>query len=129
EKARALLAYLAIESRPVHPRERLADLLWPELSSDASSANLRKTLFRLQRALDSFSPGLSTTVLAVRRHEVACHPDAVESDVRELEGLIATWRAHAHHCHATCDDCLMTLETAARCYAGELLEGIRVGDS
>ena len=40
-KARALLAYLAVETGRPHQRDALATLLWPDLPDDAARHNLR----------------------------------------------------------------------------------------
>lgn len=50
DKVRALLAYLVME--PVeHSRERLAELLWPDMEADKARGNLRRCLFDLRRVL------------------------------------------------------------------------------
>jgi DNA-binding SARP family transcriptional activator len=36
QKARALLAYLAVEADRAHPREKLAGMLWPEWSDQVA---------------------------------------------------------------------------------------------
>ena len=45
DKARALLAYLVVESDRPHRRETLAALLWPDRPDAAARANLRQALF------------------------------------------------------------------------------------
>jgi DNA-binding SARP family transcriptional activator/tetratricopeptide (TPR) repeat protein/energy-coupling factor transporter ATP-binding protein EcfA2 len=52
DKARALLAYLAVEAGRPHRRESLAALLWPERPEALARANLRQALARIRRALD-----------------------------------------------------------------------------
>ena len=47
-KARALLAYLAVEHDQAHRRERLAGLLWPDYPESAARANLRAAAEELQ---------------------------------------------------------------------------------
>ncbi|MBN2393620.1 MAG: alpha/beta hydrolase, partial [Anaerolineae bacterium] len=47
-KARALLAYLAVESGRPHPREMLAALLWPEEPEAVTHSNFRHTLSALR---------------------------------------------------------------------------------
>jgi DNA-binding SARP family transcriptional activator len=49
-KAIALLAYLAIEGGS-HGRESLAAFLWPEYEPSRAYANLRRTLWALNKAL------------------------------------------------------------------------------
>ncbi len=50
-KAIALLALLAVECDVMHPRERLANVLWPERSRTAALTNLRQVLSNLQQVL------------------------------------------------------------------------------
>lgn len=50
-KARALLVYLALENRPV-PRERLADLLWPDRGEREARQSLRQAVATLRRLFD-----------------------------------------------------------------------------
>ncbi|HSJ54225.1 MAG TPA: winged helix-turn-helix domain-containing protein, partial [Anaerolineae bacterium] len=51
DKVRALLAYLAVESRRAHRRETLATLLWPDQPADVARHSLRQALSLLRRAL------------------------------------------------------------------------------
>jgi len=50
-KARALLAYLAVEADRPHHRDTLAALLWPELPDEAARHNLRQALANLRTAI------------------------------------------------------------------------------
>ena len=51
DKARALLAYLAIEADRPHRREKLAGLFWPEQTDKRARANLSQVLFSLRKAI------------------------------------------------------------------------------
>ena len=51
DKARALLAYLALESGRAHRREALVGLLWPDSAEDSARRNLRQTLYSLRQAI------------------------------------------------------------------------------
>lgn len=51
-KAEELLAYLLLNRDRPHSRERLADILWGEISQDQANNYLRKALWQLQIALD-----------------------------------------------------------------------------
>src|SRR4051794_8572882 len=51
EKARALLAYLAVEAERSHTRASLAGLFWPEMAEDLALRNLSQTLIRLREAI------------------------------------------------------------------------------
>ncbi len=54
--AQRLVAYLAVQQRPVH-RPHVAAELWPETTTARANANLRSALWRVQRAC----PGLLDT--------------------------------------------------------------------
>jgi DNA-binding SARP family transcriptional activator len=51
EKTQALLAYLVLHPRLPQPREKLADLFYPEAPFERVRRNLSDTLYRLQKAL------------------------------------------------------------------------------
>ena len=51
DKARGLLAYLAVEAGQAHRREKLAGLLWPEQPEKAARDSLRNALATLRRAI------------------------------------------------------------------------------
>lgn len=51
-KVRALMAHLALAERRTVDRERLLDLLWPELDHDAGLRNLNTTVYNLRRSLE-----------------------------------------------------------------------------
>jgi DNA-binding SARP family transcriptional activator len=51
-KAEELLAYLLLNRDRAHSRERLADILWREISQDQANNYLRKSLWQLQILLD-----------------------------------------------------------------------------
>ena len=61
-KARAMLAYLALESAPL-PRERVAAMFWSEAPERHARNSLRQTLFELREALSLHN----CNVLGVRR--------------------------------------------------------------
>jgi len=58
DKTRALLAYLALESgEGPHRREKLADLLWPDVPAETARGNLRRTLHDLRKTLTAGGAG------------------------------------------------------------------------
>ena len=64
DKARALLAYLTVETGRPHRREKLAGLLWPERPERAARANLRRVLANLRQIIsdrEAVPPFLSIT--------------------------------------------------------------------
>ena len=52
DKVRALMAYLAVEAKRPHRRERLAAMLWPEQPPETARHSLRQALSTLRRAID-----------------------------------------------------------------------------
>src|SRR5919202_3963681 len=92
DKARALLAYLAVEGDRPHARSSLATLLWPNVLDDAAMGNLRKTLHRLQAAL---APA-GAAVLLVDRQAIALNRAACVTDVTTFRDLLADTEVHRH---------------------------------
>ncbi len=123
DKARALLAYLAVERTGPHRRERLATLLWGEASEQAARASLRTTLLNLRQAL----AGLHPPLLVITRHTV--HLAATDDcwvDAAEFGALLDACDAHPHRALADCPDCVPRLEQAVALYRGDFLAGLLV---
>lgn len=84
-KVQALLAYLALEQRQPHSRDRLSAFLWPDLPESAARNNLRQTLFVLRQNLGS----LAGTLLLTSTRTVQWNGQAaVTVDVVEFEQRI-----------------------------------------
>ena len=83
-KARALLAYLALDRSPTHSRATLATLLWSDASEGDARNNLRQVLFRTRRAL-----GRASRVLSIDGDAAGLDLAAVDSDVATLRDLVA----------------------------------------
>ncbi len=111
-KAHALLAYLALPPGHPHPRDKLAALLWGELSEAEARASLRQALFTLRKALP---PGFPPALL-VDGATVALDPAAVDVDVRRFERLVAKGTPAA-------------LAQTAGLYQGDLLAGLVLKDA
>src|SRR5688500_7744696 len=87
QKVASLLAYLALHSDRVHPREQLADLLWPDADVDSGRHNLRQALLSLRRLLEP--PGTPpNTVLVADRTSVRLEPSAIEVDSARFTDLL-----------------------------------------
>ena len=82
-KTALLLAYLALHPGRFHPREALAEMLWPDVPQEAQRHNLRLTLSRLRTV---FSPD---TLIEADRLTVRLNPAAFTTDVREFEQAVA----------------------------------------
>src|SRR5687768_4695513 len=75
-KAVSLLAYLAYYRDRMHPREVLAEMLWPDEDPMATRDRLRQALAALRRLLepDGVSP---RSVLQADRSEVGLSPEMI----------------------------------------------------
>ena len=117
QKAVALLAYLGL--RPgLHPRERIIDMLWPDLDLAAGRDNLSTTLGSLRRQLEPV--GVRKGAVLVANHaSVGLNGEVVSTDVADFERLIN--RA----ANAPDDQTRMALLTqAVELYRGDLLPGV-----
>ena len=107
QKARALLAYLAVSAGQRHARDKLAALLWSDRDGGQARANLRKALSRLREAL----PAAARRCVELDVDGVALLAAAVEVDVARFEALAA-------------EGTPPSLERAIGLYRGPLLEGL-----
>ena len=119
QKARALLAYLAVEARP-HERDHLAGLLWPEWPDPVARTYLRQALTNLRRLLDRDPE--RPPLLLTDNHTVQINPMAgLWLDTAVLTEALSDRTA----CAAGDDrpDLIARLEEAAALYRGEFLQG------
>jgi len=110
-KSQALLAFLALPPGRLHPREKLASLLWGGMREPQARGGLRQSLFTLRRVV-----GVDPSVLQIDGQSVALNPTAVDVDVVEFERQVAEGTPAA-------------LERAAALYRGELLEGLALQEA
>jgi predicted ATPase/DNA-binding SARP family transcriptional activator len=116
-KARALLAYLAIESGRPHPRETLAALLWPEEPEAVAHNNFRHTLSALRKAVGDRDEAENPMLLVTRETvQLNCTGDCW-FDVRAFQEGITTANPASQ------------LAEAVALYRGDFLEGFYVKDS
>ena len=114
DKARGLLAFLAVEHDCAHSRAALAEFLWPGYSEHAAAANLRRVLANLRTVLDDRDapiPHLRITRTTVR-FELASDAfvDAVRlRDLLKTPASALVWTDH--------------MEEAIALYRGPFLEG------
>src|SRR5215212_8030402 len=71
-KARALLAYLAVEADRGHHRDALVGLLWPDLPDTAARTNLRVALANLREAIGDATAAPS--FLLITRDTIQLNP-------------------------------------------------------
>lgn len=107
-KSRALLAYLAVEARPV-PRRRLIALLWPDHTEQTARHNLRTALHSLRQTLGD--------ALVADEETLALDP-AVDVDLHRLRAVIRNPNATT-----------AALADALDLYQGELLADFDTPDT
>jgi DNA-binding SARP family transcriptional activator len=134
DKAKALLAFLAVEGSHPHPREYLAGMLWPDLSNEAALHNLRLTILRLRAALTEASQtrqkDTALPLLLCDRKTMQFNPDLHEIvDVNQFEAITSAVDAHVHPSLFECEDCIHKLEQAMDLYQGSLLVEFSLKDS
>lgn len=124
----ALLARLVIEGTP-QPRDKLAGLLWPDLSQAKANNNLRVTLSRLRNRLEEASPQTTACLLADRLHAQWNATAGVWVDVIEFRRRLQQTAQHTHPARAACPACHALLAQAVDLYQGDLLDGLALDNS
>lgn len=107
KKAQALLAYLVLESRQPHTRDKITALLWPGATGAQARHRLRQALVELRRV---FSRARSRTLI-IEGDTIELDRSALDVDVVEFERAVAEGGPTA-------------LERAVALHRGELLEGL-----
>lgn len=125
DKARALLAYLALSPGRPQRRELLCALLWPDLSQSDARHNLSQVLSSLRSLLGDRDA--ATPFLLANRQSVQVNPDAVfEVDTLAFARLLEQSRSHQHARPRQCPDCAGRLREAMALYQGDFLPGLSV---
>lgn len=122
EKIHALVAYLALESNRPHPRDALAELLWPDRPPGTARQNLRQALSRLNRPLAA--AGMDAPLLMTTQQTIAFNVEAVQIDVVRFVALFDDTRRHDHASASTCRRCCKRLAEAAELYQADFLAGL-----
>ncbi|MBN1246413.1 MAG: tetratricopeptide repeat protein [Anaerolineae bacterium] len=128
DKARALLAFLAVERDRPHRREALAALLWPEQPEERARQSLRQALLHLRQALcDSAT---ACPFILLDRNELQLNPAAdVVLDVIAFTTLAEACESHQHRSREACLPCLRRSAAMLDGYSGEFLAGFSIPDS
>ena len=128
DKARALLAYLAVEADRPHRRDALAGLLWPDQPQRKARQNLRQALSHLRQALGDRDDAVP--FLRVSRQTVQFNLESDHwLDVAAFTALAEACRRHRHRRLETCLPCLRRMEKMAQLYRGDFLEQFFLADS
>ena len=107
KKIQAFLAYLALPPGREHSRDKLAALLWGDLSQGHARNSLRQALFALRQAVAPARPAC----LRVEGATIALTPEAVDVDAASFERLVGARSPEA-------------LRQAVDLYRGDLLDGL-----
>jgi predicted ATPase/DNA-binding SARP family transcriptional activator/tetratricopeptide (TPR) repeat protein len=136
DKARALLAYLAVESSRPQRRERLAGIFWGALPEQRAAHNLNQALSNLRRTLGDrpSNPAAPTPQVVpfflATSHSVQLNPAAeIWLDVDDFTRLAGEIDAHPHASLPACPACRQRLQQAAALYRGEFLADLALADS
>jgi len=120
DKARGLLAYLAVKAGRAQRREILAGLLWPELTEQAARANLRRVLSNVRDVIGDRE--VEPPLLIISRQAIQFNEEAnCRLDTADLEFAVKAAQLHSSDTDA--------LEAALAGYKGEFLAGFTVPDS
>jgi DNA-binding SARP family transcriptional activator len=122
DKARALLAYLAVEADRGHRRESLSAMFWPDRPEAAARRNLRQTLFRLRQAIGDRTNGAPH--LLVDTHELKINPASDHwLDVAEFSAQLNAARLRRAQDPYLSEGCRRCLTAAVAIYRDDLLSG------
>jgi WD40 repeat protein/DNA-binding SARP family transcriptional activator len=123
DKARALLAFLAVESTRPHRRDWLATLLWGNYDDRSARRSLSSALANLRQLL---RPLGELAALDADRSDVWLRAtgEAIHVDVAAWRELLAFTDTHAHRSLVHCQTCVAHLTRAAELYMGPFLSGL-----
>ena len=112
----SLFAYLALNQQRSHPREELAELLWPNNDPGATKDRLNQAVASLRRQIEP--PGIPrNSVLMSNYQTVRLAPGVVVTDVEKFEELARAFDLSSARTN------LSELTEALALYRGELLPG------
>lgn len=127
DKARALLAYLAVEAASPHGRHALAGLLWPESTDAHALHSLSQALCNLRTVLhDHIAP---TPCFIVTPHAIQFNPQCNHwVDVAEFGRLVGWQIGTPQRPGLDQSTNLPTLHRAISLYRGPFLEDLALAD-
>jgi predicted ATPase/DNA-binding SARP family transcriptional activator len=121
-KAIAIMAYLALTGQ-AHSRDALSALFWPQYDQDRAYANLRQTLWSLNRAVGKEWFDVDKETIALRRGRgLWLDVDAFHSHLNECQ-------THGHADSDLCSACTPALTAAVKIYRGDFMAGFTLRDS
>lgn len=129
DKARALLAFLAMESDRPHQRQALAAIFWPEMASADALHNLRKTLYLVRQGLRDATPEAPDALLTITRQAVQLNSVNLSVDMVCFQSQVQARKEHSHRHLHLCHECLLRLQQGLALYRGDFLAGFSLPDS
>ncbi len=128
DKARALLAYLAVEADRPHRRDALAGLLWPDEPEPRARQSLRQALSYLRQAIGD--RGAAVPFLLISRQTLQFNAESNHwLDVAAFTALVEACERHRHRRLGSCLPCVRRLEQMADLYREDFLKQFFLGDS
>ena len=128
DKARGLLAYLAVESDQAHRREKLAGLLWPDYPDHSARANLRRALADLRLAIGDQQASPFFLHIGQDTIQFNTRSDATV-DVLAFTGHLKSSTLAGTHESLDLQSTVRAFEEAVTLYRGPFLEGFSIPDS
>ena len=128
DKARALLAYLAMEAGQAHRREKLAGLLWPGYTETSARTNLRRALADLRQAIGDHQAMPPSLLVAQETLQFNAASDA-SVDVSAFTRLISPTALAAPTNLPSPQSTSSSLEQAVALYRAPFLDGFSIPDS
>jgi len=128
DKARALLAFLAVEADRPHRREALIGLLWPDCPEPTACHNLRQALFNVRQAIGDRTT--SPPYLLITRDEIQFNRASDYAlDLAQFNTLFSACDKNLPHCLKDCPFRAARLEEVVELYRGQFLEQFFLQDS
>ncbi len=120
KKSQGILAYLSIESGIAQPREKIAQVFWPELSREAARSNLRQALLNLQRTLGK---GPDDQPWWKNDPRTICFQPGPTLCLDVLDFIEFKQRCISAGSQKDCSSCLLELERCTALYTEEFMAG------
>ena len=127
-KALALFAYLVVTGHS-HSRDALATLLWSEKDQSSARAELRRSLYVINRKLGNEWLTADLETIGLNPELKSLPGGGIWLDVQEFQEKLKAKEAHNHPASETCPDCLPLLEDAVALYTDHFMAGFSLTDS
>jgi DNA-binding SARP family transcriptional activator/pimeloyl-ACP methyl ester carboxylesterase len=121
-KAMALLAYM-VATRGKFSRDDLATLFWPESDQSGARANLRRTLYQINK-------NIGENIFCAGDEIIELDPNIdIWTDIEAFRQKISTCAPLDAHAQPLDPECIAKLEQAVALFRGDFLAGFSLPDS